>query len=830
MFQILALEGVWFTLIYSLFGTVAKVYDILMGIVYSNGNLSFDTFESFTTAIYVLAGVFMLFRATIGLIQMLINPDQISDKNAGASKLIIRIVTSIIMLMVFRPDGLLFGKSGLFQEIEDALLLEEDSIMYNIMGEKIEDATASAVGNKKGNDKDADLVCYYMNAENAHLMSSGDSTKYEFDLKSFYKIKFYKNSSSGTTGKLNGGKYSYTVVTDELITNSSQYYSSFPGKISKGNVFTGNNFSCPKSFERKQATDGTTYYSANKNWPFGDNGFTKCLTGGGPGATECKNINGITGGYNNMNKFVKKLKEIRADNILTGHGKGAKINTEIDVVNDVVNSNNTFLAGVSVAAKKFARGVMGCFLDCSSGNTEECNEAKEGMLETVAGNQKVIKLVKSDTMNLDFFTAMIAGIGLVVYLLILCVDVIIRRLKLLLLEMIAPIPIISYVDPKDKIFGQWSKMYISTYVDLFIKLIAISLAITMLKGVTADFDDTTTPLLKFFYIVAILIFAKLVPSMISKIFGLDSMGGSFKDIGKMAKTAAGFGVGAAVGVGAGALAMGAGIATGKGARGKLAGGLQGLGSMGSGLFKGAGSGLKGKPLAGGSDILANAKKQRDAAASGSTLGGRMLSGISQKLNFDDPYEKAEKQYKAADSFLNNLSSSNDEALKVAKKAAGNGSQIDEMKNLREAQDAVAAYNTGGQTWTDFIEKNSSYKNMSSSELDSNLISAQKKATAKVQADALHFKEKGISMGDMGYVGVDMTDTIKIGKQVENLRDEARMLGQDFALDVDATGHATFKKNSELKDAKAVIEDMKTTAQGDMTRHKPDHDAVLRGKQ
>ena len=51
-------------------------------------------------------------------------------------------------------------------------------------------------------------------------------------------------------------------------------------------------------------------------------------------------------------------------------------------------------------------------------------------------------------MHLDFFPALIAGIGILLWILVMCVDVIVRRFKLLLLQMIAPIPIISYV-PRD---------------------------------------------------------------------------------------------------------------------------------------------------------------------------------------------------------------------------------------------------------------------------------------------------------------------------------------------------------------------------------------------
>ena len=113
-----------------------------------------------------------------------------------------------------------------------------------------------------------------------------------------------------------------------------------------------------------------------------------------------------------------------------------------------------------------------------------------------------------------------------VYLLFLCVEVLIRRFKLFFLEVLAPIPIISYVDPKDKTFNTWFKMYISTYLDLFIKLISISIAIALIETVYADFwtvgNESTGiiggTLTKFFYIVAILVFAKILPDQVAAFF------------------------------------------------------------------------------------------------------------------------------------------------------------------------------------------------------------------------------------------------------------------------------------------------------------------------
>ena len=57
------------------------------------------------------------------------------------------------------------------------------------------------------------------------------------------------------------------------------------------------------------------------------------------------------------------------------------------------------------------------------------------------------------------------------------VDVAVRSIKLAVLRIIAPVPIISYITPgaeKDGAFGNWVKTLTSTYLDLFIRLAVIS--------------------------------------------------------------------------------------------------------------------------------------------------------------------------------------------------------------------------------------------------------------------------------------------------------------------------------------------------------------------
>ena len=74
----------------------------------------------------------------------------------------------------------------------------------------------------------------------------------------------------------------------------------------------------------------------------------------------------------------------------------------------------------------------------------------------------------------------VAGGFVVVMLLSFCIDVAVRIIKLGFLEIIAPIPIISYMDPKqsgkDGMLGRWGSECFKTYLSLFIRLAIIYFA------------------------------------------------------------------------------------------------------------------------------------------------------------------------------------------------------------------------------------------------------------------------------------------------------------------------------------------------------------------
>ena len=133
---------------------------------------------------------------------------------------------------------------------------------------------------------------------------------------------------------------------------------------------------------------------------------------------------------------------------------------------------------------------------------------------TIDGNKKF-------SMKYMVLISTIAGIVLLLIFINFCIEVAVRTIKLGFLELMAPIPIISYIDPKSAengLFSKWLKMCVTTYLSLFIRLAAIYFAIFVIGEVTSGgIDLTSSPLVTVFLILGALIFANQLPKMIEEL-------------------------------------------------------------------------------------------------------------------------------------------------------------------------------------------------------------------------------------------------------------------------------------------------------------------------
>lgn len=264
-----------------------------------------------------------------------------------------------------------------------------------------------------------------------------------------------------------------------------------------------------------------------------------------------------------------------------------------------------------------------------------------------------------------------------VILLGFCVDVAIRVFKLIILQIIAPIPIISYIDPKsskDGAFSKWLKMVTSVYLDLFIKLAVIYFVLLVISSlitsgtiikvaasVLGDDGVTRAGLVLVAMIIGLLFFAKEAPKFITDALGIkmSENGKLFSGLGKIAAAGA---------LGAGAI--GSGLAAGKAsyrsdeALGKSHNAGRLMKNAATGILGGV-SGLKTGYTAatGAKDHYAKATmdamakrnaKTLAAGESGSTALGRLLSTGTGLFSGETSASHIERQIKDLEDFGKSL--------------------------------------------------------------------------------------------------------------------------------------------------------------------------------
>lgn len=224
--------------------------------------------------------------------------------------------------------------------------------------------------------------------------------------------------------------------------------------------------------------------------------------------------------------------------------------------------------------KQIAYGVFSSFIykkdgkldDSDTLNPEQCKDKKEDPYCLV--DTDTVTDVGSNEYHLLIST--ICG-GFVAYMLLMfCIDAGVRAIKLGFLQIIAPIPILSMIDPKsgNKKLMDWAKESGKTFADLFIRLAGLFFAIDIIsvildggtEGVMTTYSSGASQnniFVRLFIILGALTFAKQLPNLIESLFGIKLSGGGLslkKRLGDVP------GLGVAKAVGAGALGFAGGMA------------------------------------------------------------------------------------------------------------------------------------------------------------------------------------------------------------------------------------------------------------------------------
>ena len=122
-------------------GMLAGTYDMMLKL---NELFSYDNqlVMQVSTSIYVV-GIFVLFRVLVAMLNYLIDPEKVSDKQVGAGKLLVRIVVSFALLLTLQSFIFPFLKrfedsildSGIIDKIfekNQTLNLDDNNLLVNV--------------------------------------------------------------------------------------------------------------------------------------------------------------------------------------------------------------------------------------------------------------------------------------------------------------------------------------------------------------------------------------------------------------------------------------------------------------------------------------------------------------------------------------------------------------------------------------------------------------------------------------------------------------------------------------------------------------------------
>ena len=304
----------------------------------------------------------------------------------------------------------------------------------------------------------------------------------------------------------------------------------------------------------------------------------------------------------------------------------------------------------------------------------------------------------------------VAGGFVVVMLLSFCMDVAVRIIKLGFLEIISPIPIVSYMDPKqsgkDGMLGRWAMECLRTFASLFIRIAIIYFVFFMAdiiaNNILADPADQLylndqapeglmATFVRVMVILGLFFFAKEVPKLLENLIpGMKGAGNlSINPIKKITENpiaagAVGLGIGAGVGgLTSAAAAFSAsrdeGAGMGQAIRRGIGGGI-------SGTFRGAKTGAfaGGKGIVSKSADVAGRVGRNAALKTNTTLRQRAGAYARQAVGMQSKKEALDKQIGYHESIHKHASNMEDRAASVLAKKH-DGYKIAELKKAQLQQ-------------------------------------------------------------------------------------------------------------------------------------------------
>lgn len=172
--------------------------------------------------------------------------------------------------------------------------------------------------------------------------------------------------------------------------------------------------------------------------------------------------------------------------------------------------------------------------------------------------------ISEGQIDFDFLILLIAGVALLYIGTSYCFDMGLRLIKLIFYQLIAPIPVFLRIVPNSKLsgtFNQWLKVTLTCWMEVFIRIFIFCFATWLCSAIMEtdfitntvyDYGRTTGLFTTAFILMAVIMFMKRIPKLLSEVTGIDS--GNMK-LGIREKLAEGGGLVAGAAIGAGATTL-----------------------------------------------------------------------------------------------------------------------------------------------------------------------------------------------------------------------------------------------------------------------------------
>ena len=362
-------------------------------------------------------------------------------------------------------------------------------------------------------------------------------------------------------------------------------------------------------------------------------------------------------------------------------------------------------------AKKFANTIFVSLMLGGNSNENLSIPAKNAVDRVLDGAS--INLLSPYATDSGFnylpFISFIVGVLVCYYFLVFAIELGIRMVKLLVLQILAPIPIIMSIDPtqKDKL-KKFGKLYSGIYLSVFIRIFTVYLAfaaISLIGNILGNISETssgTSWLVHILLIIAIFKATKELPKLIEDALGMKlGLGDAGKGFGAILKGTVAGTAGLVGGAIAGGITGGAGGALGGAFTGLTTGVTKGAAAKNAVGVIGAGTGA----IKGGFGMGA-----RVAGAGG--LGAFMVGGVENffggKGRDAATLSDFDKQISNTDKAIENVRKGISSTQQKISNSNVNLNVQNQAENLRKNVDSLFARKSGYGTMDEFINNNKDY--------------------------------------------------------------------------------------------------------------------------